>query len=100
MADFTCRTLGRTLPLKHLVLAQSLVCLELCKTHGLFQCVSKSTRGSNALDLEFTNECKSVDNVRVAAPIGNSDHASVHFQWGMLTDQTPIVAKRNIKKAS
>ncbi|KAK6028882.1 hypothetical protein OSTOST_05026 [Ostertagia ostertagi] len=75
--------------------------VELCENLNLHQLVSKGTHGTNILDLVLTNSEGLVRDVAVKAPIGNSDHASVHF-WitTRMEESSGISMKRNFKKAN
>ena len=45
----------------------------------LWQHVDQATRGDNILDLVLSTERNLVENLRITAPIGKSDHVTVQF---------------------
>ena len=57
--------------------------LNIFVTEGLYQNVLEPTRGSNTLDLIFTNEPHLTNNVTIRPPLGFSDHNMVSFSLGI-----------------
>ncbi|KAK6026021.1 hypothetical protein OSTOST_08062, partial [Ostertagia ostertagi] len=63
--------------------------------HGYQQYVKDPTRGENFLDLVFANSTELLRNVKVIAPIGDSDHSCISFDiLGSATRHTPILCKQ------
>ena len=57
--------------------------LDIFVTEGLYQNVLEPTRGSNTLDLIFTNEPHLTNNVTIRPALGFSDHYMVSFSLGI-----------------
>ena len=55
------------------------VILDFTCDNGFDQMVTEPTRGDNVLDVVLTNNRFLVSDVRVASPLGNSDHSRVNF---------------------
>ena len=70
--------------------------LELFVSEGLYQHVLEPTRGSNILDLIFTNEPSLAKNVTVHPALGFSDHNMLSFSLGICSPSPrPNTTARN-----
>lgn len=65
--------------------------IEFCGTHKLHQSVRDATIGNNILDLVLTNRSDLVSNLAVCAPLGNSDHSTVHFNIDFVRQTDTII---------
>ena len=54
--------------------------LDVVQDNFLWQHVDQATRGDNILDLVLSTERNLVEDLRVTAPIGRSDHVTVQFE--------------------
>ena len=55
--------------------------LDFILSNGFSQLVNEPTRQGNILDLVLCNEPLLITSVDILSPIGNSDHASVEFNY-------------------
>ena len=51
----------------------------LIQDNFLTQNVLEPTRGENVLDIVLSSQKEIVDNVKIRAPLGNSEHNQIHF---------------------
>ncbi|KAK6017038.1 hypothetical protein OSTOST_17474, partial [Ostertagia ostertagi] len=67
-------------------------------SHGFKQYIKEPTRGSNILDLLFSNDHELLSNVSVNSSIGHSDHLSISFEIMRSLLPTVPVLKRLFSK--
>ena len=69
---------------------------DFCMQYGLKQHVSSPTKGSNVLDLIFTQDhINFISNVNISAPVRKSDHSSISFSisWPINSYTTPVTKR-------
>ena len=80
----------------------SAIFIDFVIQHSLLQFVNGPTRGNNILDLVFSNDAYSINNLEILPPFSSGDHYAITFKLyrGPAVDSSDALKKYNFKHAN